>query len=61
MTKEKLIDFIKNYEINYDYEKCYIDMYNACIDYMNDSQDFDLEYVFEDFITYDLELVVMVI
>ena len=53
MTKEELKDFIKNYNIGYDLDNAYIDIYNACIDYMNDSKDWNLEYLFEDYVTYD--------
>ena len=45
---------IENIDITFDYDETYNNLYNACIDYMNESQDFDLEYLFEDFIDYDI-------
>lgn len=53
MTKKELKKYVEDYEIGYDYEQVYYDLYNACVDYMNDSQDWSLEYCFEDIITYD--------
>lgn len=54
MNKKGLREKIEEIEITYDYEKTYNDLYNTVIDYMNETQDFDLEYLFEDFIDYDL-------
>ena len=51
---EELRNEIENIEVSYDYENTYSSLYNAVIDYMNDTQDFDLEYVFENIISYDL-------
>lgn len=55
MTKQELKNKIENIKITYeyDYEEIYTSLYNTVIDYMNDTQDFELEYLFEDFITYD--------
>lgn len=53
MTLEELKNKIENIEIDYDYDATYRNLYNACIDYMNDSQEWDFEYIFEDFIDYD--------
>lgn len=39
MTKQELKKYVEEYEIDYDYEKAYCDIRNACIDYENDSQD----------------------
>lgn len=39
--------------INYIYEGVYNDLYNVTIDYMNDTQDFDFEYLFDDFVDYE--------
>lgn len=50
--KEKLLMEIENIEITYDYEDTYTKLYNACIDYMNETQDWSLEYIFEDYIDY---------
>lgn len=44
---------IENIESSYDYNSYYSDLYNATIDYMNDSQDYEFEYLFEDVIDYD--------
>lgn len=35
-------------------KKTYSNLYNTCIEYMNETQDFDYEYLFEDFIGYEL-------
>ena len=45
---------IENIESSYDYDSYYTDLYNTTIDYMNNSQDFDFEYLFDDVITYDV-------
>lgn len=50
---KELKERIENVEINYDYEESYTNLYNTVIDYMNETQDFDLEYLFEDFIDYE--------
>ena len=44
---------IENIKINYNYEESYTNLYNTVIDYMNNTQEFDLEYLFEDFIDYE--------
>lgn len=44
---------IENIEITYDYAKSYSDLYNACIDYMNDTQTWDFDEIFENIIDYD--------
>lgn len=44
---------IEKIESSYDYEEYYTELYNATVDYMNDTQDFDFEYLFEDIIDYD--------
>lgn len=54
MKKEELIEYLKNYKITYDYEEDYNNIYNACTDYMNNTQDWSIESCFEDIITYDL-------
>lgn len=54
---KRLQDFkeeIENIEITYDYDDTYTQLYNTTIDYMNDTQDFSLEYLFEDFINYEI-------
>lgn len=50
---KELKERIENVKINYNYEESYTNLYNTVIDYMNDTQDFDLEYLFEDFIDYE--------
>ena len=52
-TLEELKQEIEKIEISYDYEDTYNKLYNTCIEYMNETQDFDLEYLFEDYIDYD--------
>ena len=54
MTKIELKEYLENYSKTYDIEEDYRNIYNACIDYMNDTQDFSLEYIFENIIDYDL-------
>lgn len=54
MNLQKFKKQIENIEITYDYEETYSSLYNTCIDYMNDTQDFDFEYLFEDIIDYEL-------
>lgn len=49
----ELKERIENIKINYNYEESYTNLYNTVIDYMNDTQDFDLEYLFENFIDYE--------
>lgn len=49
----ELKERIENIKIDYDYEESYTNLYNTVIDYMNDTQDFYLEYLFEDFIDYE--------
>lgn len=49
----ELKERIENIKINYNYEESYTNLYNTVIDYMNDTQDFDLEYLFESFIDYE--------
>lgn len=53
MEKQNLIKQINNIEITYDYEGTYSNLYQVTMDYMNKTQDFSLEYLFEDFIDYD--------
>lgn len=53
MTLRELYDEIQDIEITYDYDDTYSNLYNAVIDYENDSQDFSLDYLFEDIIDYE--------
>ena len=50
MTKKELKKKIEEIEITYDYEETYCNLRNACIDYMNETQDFDLEYAFDEYV-----------
>lgn len=51
---EELKERIEGVESSYDYEEYYTELRNITIDYMNDTQDFDLDYLFEDFVDYEL-------
>lgn len=56
-TKERLEDLkkqIENIEIGYDLESTYCDLINATIDYQNDTQDWQFEEIFEDYIDDEL-------
>ena len=51
--KEKLKELkerVESIEISYDYEQTYCDLINATIDYQNDTQDWDFEYVFDEYV-----------
>lgn len=50
----ELKERIENIESNYDYSNYYTKLYNTTIDYMNDTQDWNFEYLFQDIIDYDL-------
>ena len=54
MNKKELKERVQNIAITYDYEETYTDLYNTVINYMNETQDWNLEYLFEDYIDYDL-------
>lgn len=54
MKLEELKDKIEEIEITYDYEETYNNLYNTVIDYENDTQDQDFEYLFEEYVSYDL-------
>lgn len=43
---------IEGIDITYDYYKTYADLYNACIDYQNESQEWEFEELFNDFLDY---------
>lgn len=53
MNLKELKDKIEEINITYDYEEIYSNLYNTCIEYMNEMQDFDLDYLFEKFINYE--------
>lgn len=55
--KELLKEFkqkIENIDITYDYEEVYNNLYNAYIDYENETNDYSLEYLFDDIINYEI-------
>ena len=54
MDLKELKEKIENIEITHDYENSYTDLYNAVIDYMDETQDFDFEYLFDDIIDYEM-------
>lgn len=54
MKKKQLIKYLKDFQFTYDYEEDFNSIYNACVDYMNDTQDWSIESCFENIITYDL-------
>lgn len=51
---EQLRDDIEEIEISYNYEKTYTELRNTVIDYMNETQDWDLDYLFDEFIDYEI-------
>lgn len=53
-NKEELINYLESYVITYDYEKDYTNIRNSCIDYMNNTQDFDIEECFDSIVSYDV-------
>ena len=53
MTKEELKKIIEDIEITYNYEESYTELMNAVIDYENETQDWELEYLFDDYIDYE--------
>jgi hypothetical protein len=55
MNLKELKEKIKKVDTStYDYDQIYNDLYNACADYMNDSQEWFLDELFEDFVDYDM-------
>lgn len=51
MDLKELKNKIEEIEITYDYEESYTNLWNTCIKYMKKTQDFDFEYLFEEFET----------
>lgn len=47
---EELKKQVENIEIGYDLESVYCNLINATIDYQNDTQTWDFEYIFEEYI-----------
>lgn len=54
MNLEELKNKIEEIDITYDYDETYTNLYNTIIDYENETQDWDFEYIFEDYISYDV-------
>ena len=54
MNKKDLKKKIEEIEINYDFEQVYCDLRNAVIDYENETQYWDLDYAFDEFIDEEL-------
>lgn len=57
MKKERLKQLRKEIEkidITYDYEETYCNLANTIIDYQNDTQNCDFEYIFEEYIDEDI-------
>lgn len=50
----ELKERVENIKITYDYEETYCNLKNVVIDYMNDTQDWDFDYIGEDIIDYEL-------
>lgn len=56
MTKKDLLETLKNETIeknNYDLIDYYTGIYNACVDYGNETQDWQFDDFFNDFVDYD--------
>ena len=53
-TLKQLKKEIENIEISYDYEDTYNKLYNTTTDYMNETSNYDFDYLFDDYIDYDL-------
>ena len=51
---EKLKKEIEEIQITYDYEETYCNLINATIDYQNETQDWNFEYIFEEYIDDEL-------
>lgn len=51
---KELKERIEKIESSYNYEEYYRELYNTTIDYMNDTQDWSFDYLFEDIIDYEL-------
>lgn len=54
MKLKELEEKINDIKITYDYEGTYSNLYNAVIDYENETQDWDIDYLFQDIVTYDV-------
>jgi hypothetical protein len=56
MNKLEFLEKVKNVEIDYhiDFEETYNVLYDLWMDYLYDTNDYSLEYVFSDFCSYEL-------
>lgn len=54
MSLKELKEKIESIEVSYDYDETYTNLLNTCIDYQNETQDWDFESLFEDIIDYEL-------
>lgn len=54
MNKLEFLEKIKNVKISYDLEYTYNELYNLWMDYLCDTNDYELEYLFNEFCSYDL-------
>lgn len=45
---------IEKIDITFDYDESYTNLRNTTIDYMNETQDWDFDYLFEEFIDYEI-------
>ena len=45
---------IENIDITFDYDESYTNLRNTTIDYMNETQDWDFDYLFEEFVDYEI-------
>lgn len=50
----ELKEKIEKIESSYDYDNYYTELRNITIDYMNDSQEWDFEYLFDDVVDYEI-------
>lgn len=51
---KKLKERAESIDITYNYEEVYCELKNAIIDYMNDTQDWEFEYIGENIIDYEI-------
>ena len=49
MDKLEFLEKIKNVEISYDLEYTYNELYNLWMDYLYDTNDYSMEYIFNDY------------
>ena len=50
----KLKEDIEKIESSFDYDEYYTSLLNTCIDYQNETQDWDYEFIFNDVIDYEI-------